>query len=91
MSSQTKPAEVVEKPKKTAKVKAQHRNSHGPCPVGACSHPPIDHRPIAATKDHFCYGNGCMCSCKPPPPRGSTPGLRKAGGTAIPKTYRGAT
>lgn len=48
-----------------SKVRAMTLNNNGPCPGQACKHHPTDHRPIANTKNHFCYGKGCMNECRP--------------------------
>lgn len=61
------PTGNAEKKKKSpSKLAAQHRNNKGPCPGGlhrTCKHPPIDHRPIANTRRHFCYAKSCMTEC----------------------------
>jgi hypothetical protein len=51
------------KPKRTGKDRARDANNHGPCPTGGCKHPPVDHRPIAASRQHFCYHRDCMQTC----------------------------
>ncbi len=56
-----------QKSKRSGKVRAQQLNNQGPCPSGRCKHPPVDHRPVAGTKDHFCYGKDCMQTCSPNP------------------------
>lgn len=56
----------TDKKKSKSKARAQQLNNKGPCPAGNfnCKHPPLDHRPIAGEKAHFCYGPGCMGICK---------------------------
>lgn len=61
----------AKKGRKPSKLRAQKVNNSGPCPGGhkrkpdgsVCKHPPVDHRPVANTKLHFCYGPGCMNAC----------------------------
>ncbi len=43
---------------------AKENYRKGQCPTNTCKHPPIDHRAVACTKDFFCYGAGCMTTCK---------------------------
>lgn len=52
-------------PKVSGRERAQRANNEGPCPAGKCKHPPADHRPIANTKQHYCYHRDCMELCAP--------------------------
>lgn len=63
-------SEPLQKKQKSARrISAQEANQKNPCPVNSCKHPPIDHRPVAHSKAHFCYGAGCMSTCGPVPAR----------------------
>jgi len=62
--------EAAKKARSPRKLELQKANNTGPCPankgfgpVTKCGHPPVDHRPIANTKDHFCYHPKCMGVC----------------------------
>lgn len=55
-----KPGSKARSPRR---LELQKANNKGQCPARSCEHPPVDHRPVAGTKDHFCYAKKCMAVC----------------------------
>lgn len=67
MSMDNTADDLAEKPGSKARsprrLELQKANNTGPCPSHSCAHPPVDHRPVAGTKTHFCYAEKCMKVC----------------------------